>query len=110
VPTTRRLIQLLLLQIAGAMVAVAALEAQTVKQGDPSGVDPNAFHNPIVIETVVVSADPVCKGDDRTPEKPKASTAGKVKDKGGKVLVNFGQVHDKLVILLFPRSSTPRTW
>jgi hypothetical protein len=96
------------------MLAVAALEAQTVRQGAPNGVDPNASHSLMVIETVAAPAEPadpsLCKGDDRTPEKPKPSTAGKVKDKGGKVLVNFGQVHDKLVILLFPRSSTPRTW
>ena len=117
-PTLRTLILRVLPQVAGAMVVVGALEAQTARQGNSNAaVDPNAFHSPMVIETAFAPDDPALwKSDGWTPEKPKPPTNGDLKDKGGKVPVTIAapvtsprHIHDKLVILLFPRLSIATT-
>jgi hypothetical protein len=119
-PTMRTLIlRLLLPQVAGAMVVVGALEAQTVKQGGPNAaLDPNAFRSLMVTETVLAPADAALwNSDDWTPEKPKPSKSAELQDKGGKGPVtkaahvtNPRRIHDKLVTLLFPTSSIRMTW
>lgn len=115
-PTMRTLILRVLPRVAGAMVVAGALEAQTVKPNAPA--DPSAFRSPLVVETAFAPDDPALwKSDDRTPEQPKPRQSGELKDKSAKVPVTIAapvtnprQIHDKLVILLFPRSSIPMRW